>query len=80
MRNAEQDRAVSNWPTIAEAAADARLRVSCGQVRRLIDAGELDAIDVSVPSAKIRRWRVDPASIDAMVARRRKSQKQKQAA
>jgi hypothetical protein len=69
-RNAQQDRAVSNWLTITETAADPRLRVSPGQVRRLIEAGELDAMDVSVPDAKIRRWRVDPASVDAMVKRR----------
>lgn len=75
MRNAEQDQAVSRWMTIAQAADDPRLQVSPGQVRRLIDAGELVALDVSVPDAKIRRWRVDPASIDAMVKRRTKPAK-----
>jgi excisionase family DNA binding protein len=62
-----RDRAAYAWLTVSEAAG--RLRVSNGQVRRLIAAGEISAVDVSSTGGRAT-WRVGPESLDQFVLRR----------
>lgn len=71
MRNAAQDQAVAQWPTVSEVAADPRLRMHRKVVLRCIAAGELSALDVSSPGSRRPNYRVDPASVESFVRRRR---------
>lgn len=46
-----------------------RLGISADSVRRLIDAGRLEAVNVSAGQRK--RWRVDPAALERFVEAQR---------
>ena len=71
MRTAVQDQAASNWLTVSEVAADPRLRIGRRVVLQMIAAGEFDAMDVSAPGSQRKTWRINPASVDALIERRR---------
>lgn len=67
MRTAEQEHARFAYLRTREVAAE--LRVSRTVVIALIQARELEAVDVSVGSRP--EWRVPRASLDAFIARRK---------
>lgn len=58
----------SEGPRIEVASAAKRLRCSESHVRRLIEAGELQAVNVA--RGTVARWQVVVASLDAFLARR----------
>jgi excisionase family DNA binding protein len=70
MRTPQQEQAAFQWLTVNEVASDPRLRVSGSIIRRMIEAGELAAIDISSPGSKRPTYRVNPASVDDLVKRR----------
>lgn len=59
---------VDDHPRIEVSAAAKRLRCSESHVRRLIEAGELRAVNVA--RGTVARWQIVVASIDAFMERR----------
>jgi helix-turn-helix protein len=48
-----------------------RLSVTTPDVLRFINSGELVAVNVASPGARAKRWRIDPADLEAFLLRRR---------
>ena len=68
MTEAERHALRRRGPGVQEAAAE--LKVSTKQVRKLIDAGDLEATDVSVSGAKPREFRISPEQVEDFKRRR----------
>lgn len=73
-RSIESEELRYRWVTTARAAEmiGGAQPVSTTHVVRLIEDGELEARDVSRPGAVRPEWRVNPATVEAFLARRTK--------